>query len=223
MLPHDTRVLADAQAVAAQACALISAAAAQAIAERGVFRVVLAGGTTPQQAYVLLAATPQDWARWLVFWGDERCLPIDHPDRNSQSRLPAAAQHYPIPAQLGAQLAAQQYAHTLTAHLPFDLVLLGMGEDGHTASLFPGFVDTDELTVAVYDAPKPPPQRVSLSVMALQACRQQLVLVTGAGKARALAQWQAGIDVPIARVAREDACLLVDQSTLACEGACLLS
>ena len=86
MLPLDTRVLADAQAVAEQACALISAAAAQAIAERGVFRIVLAGGTTPQRAYALLATTAQDWARWQVFWGDERCVPVADPQRTSQWR-----------------------------------------------------------------------------------------------------------------------------------------
>jgi 6-phosphogluconolactonase len=213
MLPRHTQVLETAEAVAAEACRLIATAAQEAIRERGVFRLVLAGGTTPARAYDLLAQTPQDWDRWEIFWGDERCLPVDHPERNSRMGLPAK-QCYPIPAELGAERAAVAYAQTLADKLPFDLVLLGMGEDGHTASLFPGFVPSTGFTVAVFDAPKPPPERVSLSVEALQACRQQLVLVTGAGKAQALAAWQAGADLPIARVVRVDACLLTVRATL---------
>lgn len=210
MLPRHTQVLESAEAVALEACRLIANAAQEAICERGVFRLVLAGGTTPARAYDLLAQTSQDWDRWEIFWGDERCLPIDHPERNSRMSLPA--KHcYPIPAELGAEQAAAAYAQTLADKLPFDLVLLGMGEDGHTASLFPGFVPTPHLTVAVFDAPKPPPERVSLSVEALQACRQQLVLVTGAGKAQALAAWQVGANLPMARVVRADACLLTER------------
>jgi 6-phosphogluconolactonase len=211
MLPRDTRVLADAQAVAEQARALISAVAAQAIAERGVFRIVLAGGTTPQQAYALLAMTAQDWARWQVFWGDERCVPVADPQRNSQWRW-SGAQHFPIPAELGAQIAATQYAQTVAQYLPFDLVLLGMGEDGHTASLFPGADFAQGLSVAIYHAPKPPAERVSLTIEALQACRQQLVLVTGAGKAQAVAAWRAGAMLPIAAAVGADAWVLLDQA-----------
>jgi 6-phosphogluconolactonase len=211
MLPRHTQVLESAEAVAVEACRLIADAAQDAIRERGVFRLVLAGGTTPARAYDLLAQTAQDWNQWEIFWGDERCLPVDDPQRNSRMSLPA--KHcYPIPAELGAERAATAYAQILADKLPFDLVLLGMGEDGHTASLFPGFVPTSHLTVAVFDAPKPPPERVSLSVEALQACRQQLVLVTGAGKAQALAAWQAGADLPIARVVRAEACVLTERA-----------
>lgn len=210
MLPSDTQVLVDAEAVAIRACEWIAAAAAVAIRERGVFRLVLAGGGTPQRAYDLLADTLQDWDRWEIFWGDERCLPVEHVERNSRMSLPTA-RRFPIPAELGAEAAAVAYAQTIREKLPFDVVMLGMGEDGHTASLFPGFVDDPTaLTVAVFDAPKPPPERVSLSVAALQACRQQLVLVTGAGKIEALAQWRSGARLPIALAVREDACLLVD-------------
>lgn len=215
MLPRDTNVLADAQAVAERACALISTSAAQAISARGVFRIVLAGGTTPQQAYALLAKTPQDWARWQVFWGDERCVPVTDPQRNSQWRW-AGAQHFPIPAELGAQTAAEAYAQTIAKYLPFDLVLLGMGEDGHTASLFPGAdLAQSATTVAVYHAPKPPSERVSLTIEALQACRQQLVLVTGASKAQAVKAWRAGAALPIAAAVRADAWVLLDQAATA--------
>ncbi|UOG90791.1 MAG: 6-phosphogluconolactonase [Candidatus Thiothrix sulfatifontis] len=210
MLPANTEVLVDAEAVAQRACEWIAAAAAVAIRERGVFRLVLAGGGTPQRAYVLLADTLQDWDRWEIFWGDERCLPVEHVERNSRMSLPTA-RRFPIPAELGAAAAAVAYAQTISEKLPFDVVMLGMGEDGHTASLFPGFVDDPAaLTQTVFDAPKPPPERVSLSVAALQACRQQLVLVTGAGKVEALAQWRSGARLPIALAVREDACLLVD-------------
>jgi 6-phosphogluconolactonase len=210
MLPSDTQVLADAEAVAQRACEWIAAAAQAAIRERGVFRLVLAGGGTPQRAYALLATTRQDWDRWEIFWGDERCLPVEHVERNSRMSLPTE-RRFPIPAELGAEAAALAYAQTIHDKLPFDVVMLGMGEDGHTASLFPGFVDDPTaLTQTVFDAPKPPPERVSLSVAALQACWQQLVLVTGAGKVDALAQWRAGARLPIALAVREDACLLVD-------------
>ncbi len=226
MLPSDTRVLADAEAVAAQACRLIAAAARAAIGERKGFRLVLAGGSTPRRTYELLAQTAREakeWGAWEIFWGDERCLPVGHPGRNSRIAHDAwlahvaipARQVHPIPAELGAVSAAAAYAGTVRDHLPFDLVLLGMGEDGHTASLFPGRAGEGGLAVAVHDAPKPPAGRVSLNYPALRDCRSQLVLVTGTGKAAALAAWRAGDDLPIARAARGDAVLLVEQ---ACAG-----
>ena len=218
MLPADTRVLADPAAVAAEACRLISAAAAAAIAQRHIFRLVLAGGTTPGQVYERLATTVQQWAAWEIFWGDERCLPADDPGRNSrmaQTRwldhvaIPATQIH-PIPAELGAAEAAAQYAETIRNKQPFDLVLLGIGEDGHTASLFPGRKAQAGAVIAVHDAPKPPAERVSLNFETLRACRQQLVIVTGAEKAAALAAWQQGQNLPIAQAVRHDACLLLD-------------
>ena len=218
MLPADTRVLADPEAVATEACHLISAAAAAAIAQRRIFRLVLAGGTTPGQVYKQLATTAQQWAAWEIFWGDERCLPADDPGRNSrmaQTRwldhvaIPATQIH-PIPAELGAAEAAAQYAETIRNKQPFDLVLLGIGEDGHTASLFPGRKTQAGAVIAVHDAPKPPAQRVSLNFETLRACRQQLIIVTGAEKAAALAAWQHGQNLPIAQAVRRDACLLLD-------------
>ncbi len=213
MLPANTQVLEDTEAVAHQACKLIAQMAQQAIHERGVFRLVMAGGTTPKRAYELLAQTQQDWDKWELYWGDERCLPVDHPERNSHLSLPTP-NRYPIPAELGAEAAAAAYAQTIADKLPFDLVMLGMGEDGHTASLFPGFTDSPEQVVAVHNAPKLPPDRVSLTVGALQSCRQQLVLVTGAGKADALRCWAAGEDLPIARVVCGITCLLTEQAII---------
>ena len=220
MLPADTRVLADPAAVAAEACRLISAAAVAAIAQRRIFRLVLAGGTTPGRIYQRLATTPQEWAAWEIFWGDERCLPADDPARNSRMAqmrwldhvaIPAAQIH-PIPAELGAAEAAAQYAETIRNKQPFDLVLLGIGEDGHTASLFPGKKTQAGAVIAVHDAPKPPAERVSLNFETLRACRQQIVIVTGSEKAAALAAWQHGQNLPIAQAVRHDACMLLDTS-----------
>ena len=220
MLPADTRVLADPEAVAAETCRLISAAAAAAIAQRRIFRLVLAGGTTPGRIYQRLATTVQQWAAWEIFWGDERCLPANDPARNSrmaQTRwldhvaIPAAQIH-PIPTELGAAEAAAQYAETIRDKPPFDLVLLGIGEDGHTASLFPGTKAQAGAVIAVHDAPKPPAERVSLNFETLRACRQQLVIVTGSEKTAALAAWQHGQNLPIAQAVRQDACLLLDAS-----------
>lgn len=229
MFPIDIRVFSDQQTLAAEACRLIGAAAEQAIGRQRVFRVVLAGGSTPGCAYRMLAATRQHWAAWEIFWGDERCLPADHPQRNScmasQAWLGRVAiprrQIHPIATERGAAAAAAEYADLIDGKLPFDLVLLGLGEDGHTASLFPGAAPQDAMVIAVPDAPKPPPERVSLACAALRACRSQLVLISGARKAPALAAWRHGTDLPIARVARPDACVLVDETLRAAAGIAL--
>ena len=221
MLPADTRVLAGAEAIAAEACRLISAAAAVAIAQRQLFRLVLAGGSTPGRAYELLAASSQRWTAWEIFWGDERCLPATDPARNSRQAqalwldrvaIPAGQIH-PIPAELGAAPAAAKYAELIVDKQPFDLVLLGMGEDGHTASLFPDAEAQTAPVIAISNAPKLPAARVSLNFQTLRACRRQLVMITGTEKAAALAAWQQGESLPISRAVRGDACLLVDAST----------
>lgn len=208
--------------VAQRAAGEILAAASG--AGHGRFRIVLAGGTTPLAAYRLLAGADAGWPRWEVWFGDERCLPPDDPGRNSLAarlalleRVPIAPRHiHPIPAELGPEAAAAAYAPLVAAAFPFDLVLLGMGEDGHTASLFPGRPPTGEaLVIPVRDAPKPPPERVSLTPAALGRCRRMLVLVTGAGKREALAAWRAGADLPVARAAAAGGALvLADRDAL---------
>ncbi len=188
----------------------ILAAAEYAIQRHGHFSVVIAGGRTPLEVYRLLATHDADWERWQLFCGDERCLPVDHPERNSLAvseilldRVPIPAVHWhPIPAERGAEMAAAQYDVLIRSQLPFDLVLLGMGEDGHTASLFPGHpVPHDALVIPIHQAPKPPSERVSLTPKALAASHAMLILVTGSGKREALAQWRRGVTLPVAVVA----------------------
>jgi 6-phosphogluconolactonase len=157
----------------------------------------------------LLAGATTDWARWQIYFGDERCLPPTDLERNSRTaelawldRVPIPAENvHTIPAELGAEAAAVAYAPLVVAALPFDLVTLGMGGDGHTASLFPGREHpSDELVHAVRDAPKPPPDRVSLSARALSQAREVLILVIGAGKREAVLAWREGKTLPIALV-----------------------
>jgi 6-phosphogluconolactonase len=142
-------------------CQRVLDAADKAIKATGAFKLVLAGGTAPVKAYQLLATKQQDWGKWHIYHGDERCLPVDDAERNSlvadQKWLNLVtipkAQIHAIPAELGAEAGAESYAKDVTEAGKFDLVLLGMGEDGHTASLFPGHVhNLDELTHAVHNS-----------------------------------------------------------------------
>lgn len=187
--------------------------ARQAIAKRGAFHIVLAGGTTPRRVYELLRHASTDWSAWQVYFGDERCLPSDHAERNSRMAaeawldhvsIPLAQIHF-IPAELGPEAAVQAYNQKLADVGLFDFVLLGLGEDGHTASLFPGhdsgFAWRALDAIAVHDAPKPPPQRVSLSARRLSAARQVIFLVTGAGKKQAVHDWRSGVGIPAAAIA----------------------
>ena len=198
-------LLEDAEAVARAASRRVQQAAHTAIRRHGFFRLVLAGGGTPKLAYQLLAESDSQWQYWHLYFGDERCLPPGHPERNSRmvyeslsGKVPIpAAQVHPIRAELGAEAAASEYQGLLQAALPFQMVLLGLGEDGHTASLFPGQQhQSDELALPVHDAPKPPPDRVSLSARALADTENLLFLVTGEGKRDAVRRWRANEPLP---------------------------
>jgi len=203
-----------AEQVAEAASRQILAAAEQAILERGRFKLVLAGGNTPEKVYKLLAASKADWSKWYIYYGDERCLPADHSDRNSllaeralldKVSIPVE-QIFTIPAERGPEAAAEQYRQTVADALPFDMVLLGMGEDGHTASLFPGHLhNPDELTHAVHNSPKPPPERVSISARGLSDTRELIFLITGANKQEPVKNWRLGHDLPVAAIKPENA------------------
>jgi 6-phosphogluconolactonase len=192
--------------------ARILASAQRAIDTRGEFMIALAGGSTPRGVYASLRSAATDWTRWHVYFGDERCLPSNHPERNSRMAKETWLEHVPIPeAQihpLGAEHGAIEGARAALALLrdigPFDLVLLGLGEDGHTASLFPDH-DWGEQADApdalpVFDAPKPPPERVSLSAARLSRAREVLFMAHGDGKRDALARWRRGERLPAAAI-----------------------
>ncbi|MEO8767853.1 MAG: 6-phosphogluconolactonase [Nitrosospira sp.] len=208
------------------ALSIILASAATAIRKRGQFHLVLAGGDTPRAIYKLLRATQADWSTWHIYFSDERCLPPTDPRRNSAMAGEAwldyveipAGQLYTIPGELGADLAACEYAQTLNTVGTFDLTLLGLGEDGHTASLFPGHewgteADSPD-TLAVLDAPKPPPQRVSLSAARLGRSRQIMFLVSGESKRGAVAQWRAGKNIPARAIASKTGVDVLVESAL---------
>jgi len=161
----------------------------------GARTLVLTGGTTPIRCYQLLAELDVQWARVAVLFGDERCVPPDHPDSNYRMAketlldrvLPATV--YRMPAELGPDEGADEYAEVVANVAPLDFVLLGVGEDGHVASLFPGHpaLQADGLTVGIHDSPKPPPERVSLTLEALRDAGRVMILATGKGKADAVA------------------------------------
>lgn len=202
----------DAAALEDETVARISHAAAEALARQGRFRIALAGGNTPRNVYRKLVGLHTDWSRWAVYFGDERCVPVNDEQRNDRMAretlldrvpVPAGAVHR-IPAEQGAADAARAYGRTLVEVDLFDLVLLGLGEDGHTASLFPGHDRGDAPgspdVLAVFDAPKPPPERVSMSAARLSRARRVLFLVAGASKRDAVRQWRAGEDIPAASI-----------------------
>jgi 6-phosphogluconolactonase len=177
----------------------VAAAAAADIAEalrEGARTLVLAGGTTPQRCYELLSQMDVVWGRVSILFGDERCVPPDHPDSNYRMARKALldgvapATVYRMPAELGPDEGADLYARVVEAVSPLDVVVLGVGEDGHTASLFPGHpaLKATGLAVGIHDSPKPPPQRVTLTLGALLSARRVIILATGAGKADAVAK-----------------------------------
>lgn len=182
-------VLETAEEVAANAAAEI----AEAI-RAGSRTLVLAGGTTPRRCYELLARLDVAWGRVTVLFGDERCVAPDHPDSNYRMAREALLDHvapatvHRIPGELGPDEAAAAYSRVVAGLAPLDIVVLGIGEDGHTASLFPGdpAVNARGWAVGIRNSPKPPPERVTLTLQALRGAHQVLILATGAGKAQAV-------------------------------------
>lgn len=186
-------------------CDVIMRRAEESIAAHGSFSIVLAGGSTPRAIYRLLRDMPTDWSKWHIYLNDDRCLPIDHEERNSlmveqvwlsHVGVPKNQIHY-IPAELDPIEGAKAYAKTLEKTDTFDLVILGLGEDGHTASLFPGHaVDNSADAVPVFNSPKPPAERITMSQNRLNNTHAAMFLVTGAGKQEAVDHWRKGVAIP---------------------------
>lgn len=198
----------DARTLIRQLADALCQVADEAIVARGAFHLVLAGGSTPQTLYRELARRGAGDAHWHIWYGDERCLAVNDPERNSQiaetawlggSAIPPS--HRPaIPTERGAIPAAEQYREWLAELAQFDVVLLGVGEDGHTASLFPGQEWNGADVLAVNDAPKPPSERVSLSASRLSRSQHVWFIVTGTEKREAIARWKSGERLPVSSV-----------------------
>jgi len=220
------QIFPDAAILQAHAADEILTAARMALQERGRFLVVLAGGTTPNAVYRRLREADTDWSNWHIFFGDERCLSPDDPERNSKMAFDAWLAHVPIPAkqihtipaEFGAEIAAKKYCKTLAGIEEFDLVLLGLGEDGHTASLFPGHIldyQPPVSAIPVFHSPKPPAERVSMSATRLSQVRRVMFLVTGEGKRRAVQLWRSGANLPAAAIMpNSDVEVFVEQACL---------
>lgn len=220
------RVFPDPAALADTAATYIVERAQRAVAARGRFNVALAGGSTPRPTYRCLLHPPWfatiPWSHVHLFWGDERCVPPDHDASNyrmvrevllESAPIPKANIHR-IPGELPPKDAASHYRWELETalgpELRFDLILLGMGVDGHTASLFPGSEALDEedrTVVAVHAADLDVPERVTLTLPLINAARDVLFLVTGSAKARTLARVWANVPLPAARVQPKDGAL----------------
>lgn len=192
------RVFPDAEALAAAAADVVT----ETIRSARATRLVLAGGSTPRRCYEILAARELPWGRVTVLFGDERCVPPTDPESNYRMAAETLLAHAPpasvhrIAAELGADEAAARYEPVVAA-APLDLVLLGIGPDGHTASLFPqnAALAVSGLVAPVHGAPKPPPDRITLTLHALRNARRVLMLAAGADKRDAVRRALAG-EVP---------------------------
>ncbi|KAJ3410570.1 6-phosphogluconolactonase [Chytridiales sp. JEL 0842] len=186
----------------------VARVAAESIKASGKFTVAVSGGSLPTVLAAVLKSNKNiDWDKWHVFFADERCVPLDHADSNYLLTKKELLDHVPIPSNqvytINDKLvqdpskAAADYQQVLekvfgvkystTAVQPsFDLILLGMGPDGHTCSLFPGhpLLKEDKLWVSsLTDSPKPPPSRITLTYPVLNAAKNIFYVTTGAGKA----------------------------------------
>eukprot|EP00753_Platysulcus_tardus_P020148 PLAT7803.1.p1 GENE.PLAT7803.1~~PLAT7803.1.p1 ORF type:complete len:269 (-),score=87.65 PLAT7803.1:99-842(-) len=202
-------------------------AAAAAIAARGRFVIALSGGSMSKMLApaLLAAADDTDWSCWHILFADERCVALDSEDSNYAGwksvlfdALPGlpASQVYTCDASLGVAGAAEEYEAAMRTlygeeveegGVPaIDVVLLGMGPDGHTASLFPGHALLDETScwvASISDSPKPPPERITLTLPVLAASRLIMFMAAGASKAEALTGiFFADADLPAGRVSR---------------------
>ena len=231
---------ADPEATAQRAAVEIARALQSAREQRGVAHLALSGGSTPARTYELLADALGDWDGVEIWFADERCVGPE--DEESNYRLAAETLLRPagidptrihrMEGELGPEEGARRYAEALRAGfvpeqtsapdppaLPMlDLIALGIGPDGHVASLFPGAPTLDAgeraLCLGVTDSPKPPPQRITLSLAVLRAARRCLLLATGAGKADAIAAalGEPTHHVPASLLVRERLTVIVDDA-----------
>jgi 6-phosphogluconolactonase len=222
----------DAETVAQRAAAHVKQVIVQAREQRGVAHVALSGGTTPGRTYELLGAEPSELEGLEVWFADERCVEPD--DEQSNFRLAsetliapasiAADRVHRMEGEVGPREGAERYAAEVSRYLAttqngvpvFDLIVLGIGPDGHIASLFPGATTLDAgeqvVCLGVSDSPKPPPERLTLSLAVLNAAHGCLLLATGASKADAVEAMlgEASHHVPASLLRRERLTVILD-------------
>lgn len=223
----------DLEAVATLAAREAAGSIARAIVDAGVAHIGLSGGHTPTRAYQLLAPTLQSPTTGAihVWFADERCVPPDDERSNyllaqramlADAALPAEQVHR-MQGELGPHDGAAHYAQELRAHFPqqahpvLDLIVLGIGPDGHVASLFPNAPTLAATAQAscygVDDSPKPPPQRITLSLPVLRAAKSCLLIATGQEKSEAIAQAldEPTTNVPASLLNRDRLTIIVDE------------
>ena len=213
-------IFADENALASALAERVAALAAEAVAARGRFALAIPGGSVLS---LLARGLPPRTAaaNWHVFWTDERCVPLADPHSNfhlaETELLPklAGARAHPVRG------SAADYETEIAPFLPLDLALLGLGEDGHVASLFPGnpaLLETSRAVADVHGAPKPPPDRVTLTLPALNRARQLLVVASGSAKAAIVARIfsaPSGLPARLLRPANGDLRWLLDRAAAA--------
>jgi len=215
LLMSDLRVCADTAELAQVGAQYFVELAEGAIAAQGRFSVALSGGSTPRDMYQRLAeefSTRLDWSSVYVFWGDERCVPPDHADSNYRMARESLLDHLPIPpgnihrmpGEVSPEQAAVEYEQILrvffgeSSPARFDLVLLGLGEDGHTASLFPGTAALHEQTrwMIAHEVRRLGAWRITLTPIILHAAAYVVFVVSGAKKAAILREVRSGLYRP---------------------------
>lgn len=212
--------VANLDAVVARLADEVSVATAQAIARRGFFSIALAGGSVATQCFPTLSQLPVSWSKAHFFWADERAVPASDPESNfgladrlwlTPAGVPESSVHR-MPADApdlaaAADTYSTELMRVLGVEAVLDLALLGMGPDGHIASLFPGhalLTEQDRLVSPVFDSPKPPPRRLTLTLPVLAKARRVIVVAFGSSKTNALREALAheGSALPVAQLLR---------------------
>jgi 6-phosphogluconolactonase len=237
-MPTRFEIVSDISSLSSTAAGIVLQSARQAISERGRFSIALSGGSTPRALYALLAQPPWldliDWGRVDIFWGDERCVPPNHPDSDYGMARSELLERLPpenklsihrLEGELEPDEAAQRYEKVLKTYFglapaaSFDLLLLGLGEDGHTASLFPHTQPINETRkwVRAHFVAQLSSFRLTLTPPILNLSRTVLFLVAGKKKAAVLAKVIYGerdidqLPAQVIRTASDDIIWLVDQ------------
>jgi 6-phosphogluconolactonase len=227
----------DAESVAQRAAAHIDRQLRRVHEQRGVAHLALSGGTTPGRTYELMGAKAEDLSGVELWFADERCVPPEDQESNyrlvaqtllARAQIPAERVHR-MEGEAGPHEGARRYAEALVEHVPgvaasgaslpvLDLIVLGIGPDGHVASLFPGAATLDAgedaICLGVEDSPKPPPQRITLSLAVLRAARECVLLATGASKADAVSAMlgEPTRHVPASLLRRERLTIILDDA-----------